>query len=400
MKKFLTALLMIYGGWTIGFSSIFLYQNQDSNLSLKRPEISAIEKTLLDWVNKERIDRKLGPLKLLPDLSAVAKGHSRDMASSRKLTHLSPTGKSYKDRLLDTEMFFIEIGENVATSETFDGDFIHQGFMDSPEHRDNILNPNFDAIGIAAVYSNDNKYYVTQDFIQSLEVLEEDEATKFFQDEINRIRKENALPALSFQKTANIFAQRHARKKASGQPLPNIANFFGETHIYFITTPGLTLPKSVSREIASGTYESGGIGAWFGRLPEYPGGTYVISLFLFPISPYKDMTEEDIVKILLRSINAKRKESGLVALRLDELNSKNAANISRQIKTQQTKTLIIPKGLMRRQVISYVTEDLRVWPAYLDSEITNPGLRRIGIGISSQKGKDTQKQTYWITLIF
>lgn len=390
MKKILPVLLIIFWGW----------HYQDSGSSLQRPEISTIEKTLLEWVNKERTDRKLGPLNLSADLRKVAEGHSRDMASRRKLTHLSSGRKSFEDRLLDAGMFFIEIGENVATSETFDGAFIHQGFMDSPEHRDNILNPNFDTIGISVVYANDNKYYVTQDFIQSLDVLEEEDATKFFQDEIDRIRKKNALPALSFQKTANIFAQRHAKKKAAGQRLLNVANFFGETHVHFITTPRLTIPENVSREIASGIYESGGIGAWFGRLPEYPGGTYLITLFLFPISQYKDLTEEDLVKILLRSINAKRNESGLASMRLDEQNSLNAANISRQLKDQQTKTLILPKGPARRQVISYVTEDIRIWPANLDTEITNPGLRRIGIGISSQKSKDSRIQTFWVTLIF
>lgn len=390
MKKILPVLLLIFWGWPY----------QDSDPPLQRPEISTIEKTLLEWVNKERTDRKLDPLNLSEDLRRVAESHSRDMASRRTLTHLSVRGESFKDRLLDAGMFFTEIGENVAASETFDGAFIHQGFMDSPEHRDNILNPNFDTIGISVVYAKDNKYYVTEDFIQSLEVLEEDDVTKLFQNEINKIRKKNALPPLSFQKTANILAQRHAQKKATEQRLLNIANFLGETHVHFITTPRLTIPENVSREIASGMYESGGIGAWFGRLPEYPGGTYLITLFLFPISQYKDMSEEDLVKILLRSINAKRNESGLSSLRLDEQTSITAASISRKLKAQQTRPLILPKEPPRRQIISYVTEDVHIWPANLDTEISNPGLRRIGIGISSKKSKDSQIQTFWVTLIF
>ena len=389
MNKFAPVLLMLLWCWTVCHPAV-----------IQRPEISAIEKKLLDWVNKERTDRRLDPLKLSSDLRALAIHHSRDMASRRKLTHLSSTGKSYKDRLLDAGIFFIEIGENVASSETYEGTFIHQGFMESPEHRDNILNPHFDTIGIGIVYTGDNKYYITQDFCRSLEILDEDRATKFFQEEINRIREKNALPGLSFQKTANMFAQRHARQKATGKPLFNIANFFGETHIHFITSPTLSIPETVGHEIAKGAYESGGIGTWFGRLPDYPGGTYLVALFLFPINRYNDMTEKDFVKIALSAMNEKRKEKGLDPLKLDGRKSKQAQNISRQLKAQKESSYSLPERLSRWHILSYVTEDLRAWPKNIDPEIIYPGLKKIGMGISSQENEETHRQTFWITLIF
>jgi len=369
-------------------------------LSPQRQDTSAIEKTLLEWVNKERSERELGPLKWLPGLSAIAKGHSRDMASRQKLTHLSSAGKSYAGRLLDGGAFFVEIGENGARSDSFDAAFIHQSLMDSPEHRENILNPNFDMIGIAVVYANDKKYYITQDFLQTLPVLDEDEAVKFVQNELNKIRKENALPPLNFQKVASNFAKRQAEKKAAGKPPLNIANFFGETHIHFITSPELVIPRNVSQKIANAIYETAGIGVWFGRLPDYPGGTYLITLFLFPISRYKDLTEKDFVKITLSAMNAKRQEKGLIPIKLDRRNSSQAAGISRQLKSQRPPAYVLPAGPIQRQVLSYVTENPRTWPANLDPVITDPGLRRIGIGISWEENKDTRSRTYLIPLIF
>jgi hypothetical protein len=197
-----------------------------------------------------------------------------------------------------------------------------------------------------------------------------------------------------------MYAQRHARQKATGKPLFNIANFFGETHIHFITSPSLSIPETVGREIAKGMYETGGIGTWFGRLPDYPGGTYLVALFLFPINRYNDLTEKDFVIITLSTMNGKRKEKGLGPLKLDERKSKQAQNISRQLKAQNESSYALPERLSRWHVLSYVTEDPRIWPDNIDPEIAHPGLKKIGMGISFQKNEETRQQTFWVTLIF
>ena len=389
MKKSLIALTMILWAWTACFAA-----NPQS------PDISAIEEKLLEWVNKERTARNLNSLRFSPGLRAVAIEHSKDMASQQSLTHLSSSGNSYLDRLVEAGLFFIEIGENVAVSDTFDAAFIHQGFMESPEHRDNILNPKYDTVGIGVVYSKDREYFVTQDFSQALKKLETDEAEKLIQDEITKIRKEDVLPPMSFHNIANNFARRQSRNKASGKPLQNIAGYFGETHIHFITTPTLVIPKNISQKIASELYEIGAVGAWFGRLEDYPGGTYLITIFLFPMSQFEGMEEEDFSKIVLDAMNSKRGKKGFAPLKLDGRHSKNASDISRHIKVQQATSYVLPGSPISRQVVSYVTEDPRVWPADLDPVIMNPSLRRIGIGISSQKSEEPQRITFWVTLIF
>jgi len=288
----------------------------------------------------------------------------------------------------------------VAVSDTFDAEFIHQGFMESPEHRDNILNPKYETAGIGVVYSGDREYFVTQDFAQSLNVLDADEAEVTIKDEINKIRNISALPPMIFHNVGDSFARRQSRNRASGKQLQNIAGYFGETHIHFITTPTLVIPKNISQKITSEMFEIGAVGAWFGRLEDYPGGTYLITIFLFPMSQFEGMEEEEFLKMLLEAMNSKRKEMGLGSVKLDARHSKNASGISRQIKVQQTTSYVLPGRPISRQIVSYVTEDPRVWPADVDQIITDPGLRRIGIGISSQKGEEIQRRTFWITLIF
>jgi uncharacterized protein YkwD len=389
VRKFATALMMIAWVWT----TCLAYSPQ-------RPDISAIEKKLREWINKERTARHLKPVRFSQDLRTVAAEHSKDMAFHQNLTHLSSSGKSYLDRLVEAGLFFVDIGENVAVSDTFDAAFIHQKFMESEEHRDNILNPKYDTVGIGVVYSKGLRYYITQDFSQSLNKLETEEAEAIIRNKIAKIRKERALAPMSFPEVANTFARRYAQNRATGKPLQNIASVFGETHVHFLTTPVLNIHENIKQEIASEMYESGAVGAWFGRLKDYPGGTYLVTVLLFPISLYESKTDEDFRQMALDAMNAKRKDSGLNPVKLDRRQSRHAIDISKQIKAQQTGSVVMRKRPMNIQVMTYVTENPGVWPVELDPIITDPGLRRIGIGISSQKSKGTYKQTFWITLIF
>ena len=366
---------------------------------LQHQETSVIEEKLLELLNKERTVRHLSPLRSSPGFKAVALEHSRDMATHQNLTHLSSSGKSYLDRVVDAELFFIEIGENVAVSDTFDAEFIHRGFMESPEHRDNILDPGYDAVGIGVVYTQEGEFFITQDFVRSLNVLGTDEAEIVVKAGINSIRKNNALPPLSFQNVADSFARRYSKNRASGTPLQKIAEFFGETHVHFVTTPLLAIPENISREIASENYETGAVGAWFGRLEDYPGGTYLITIFLFPVNPYRGLKEKDYQKIMLGALNEEREKLKLGLLKLDRRQSNQASKISKQIMGQQGDTFVMSERSIPRQFMSYVTENLRSWPDDLNTMLTNPGLRRIGIGIRSQESTDSRRLTFWVTLI-
>jgi hypothetical protein len=112
------------------------------------------------------------------------------------------------------------------------------------------------------------------------------------------------------------------------------------------------------------------------------------------------MTEEEYSKITLDALNEQREKKGLGHLRLDRKQSKNAMNISRQLKDQQGNSYVLTGNPVVRQVLSYVTEDPGVWPTNLNPDLLKPGLKRIGIGICSLENEETRKRTFWVTLIF
>jgi uncharacterized protein YkwD len=371
-----------------------------SPTSLQAADVFSIEKDLLELANQERIGQGLIPLRLSCDLTRMARSHSQDMASRLEMSHLSVLGKSYLERLVDAGFYFRAIGENVASSETFRADFIHQSFMGSPEHRENILDPAFEEIGIGVVYAQDKKYYVTQDFMHALKILEDEKAEKIIREEIDRLRTEISLPPLPYRKAANTFARSFSEKKALDKPLMNIGSILGETHIHFITTPELEVPENISKEVIREIYEAGGVGVWFGRLDNYPGGTYLITLFLFPVDEYKGLKEQDLGEIVLRAMNEKRVENGLKALKLDSGLSREASHISRQLRNQEQDSNFPLKARIEMEVFSYKTESTESWPDDMDQIIFSPGLRKIGIGISFEESDSNPQKKFCITLIF
>lgn len=112
----------------------------------------AAEQHLLDLVNAERTQRGLGPLLLDQELSVVARAHAREMFREGYFAHISPSTGTPFDRLQAAGISYGLAGENLAFAP--DVDRAHQGLMDSPGHRANILQSGFHKVGIAAISSN------------------------------------------------------------------------------------------------------------------------------------------------------------------------------------------------------------------------------------------------------
>jgi uncharacterized protein YkwD/uncharacterized membrane protein required for colicin V production len=108
-----------------------------------------MEKAMLELVNRERTERGLPALKWDDRLREVARGHSRDMLKRGYFAHNSPEGKTVMDRVVARELRFQMVGENLALAPTLS--ISHQGLMDSPGHRANILHDEFTRVGIGAI---------------------------------------------------------------------------------------------------------------------------------------------------------------------------------------------------------------------------------------------------------
>jgi len=122
----------------------------------------ADEAAMLGLVNHERTSRGLQPLSLNAKARAVARAYSTDMFARGYFSHINPEGKSPFDRMKAGGVSFETAGENLALAPTLE--LAHQGLMNSPGHRANILNPNYRTVGIGIIDGGPYGLMVTQDF--------------------------------------------------------------------------------------------------------------------------------------------------------------------------------------------------------------------------------------------
>jgi uncharacterized protein YkwD len=106
------------------------------------------EDRMLQHVNQARAQVSLSPLRADTLLQQAAREHSADMYKRHYFSHRTPDGKTPYDRLHDLRFHYVTAGENIAFAPDVDQAF--DSLMKSPDHRANILNPDFRCIGIGA----------------------------------------------------------------------------------------------------------------------------------------------------------------------------------------------------------------------------------------------------------
>lgn len=119
------------------------------------------ETAILNLVNKERKSRGLTVLRVHVRIRKVARAHSADMYRRGYFAHRNLDGKDPFDRMADGRVIFTFAGENLALAPTIE--LVHQGLMNSPKHKVNILSPNFTELGVG-VYKGPYGLMVTQNF--------------------------------------------------------------------------------------------------------------------------------------------------------------------------------------------------------------------------------------------
>ncbi|MCL6285243.1 CAP domain-containing protein [Ruegeria sp. 2012CJ41-6] len=143
-------------------------------------QADSFERLMLDLINQERAKAGVDPLKLELRLNDSAEDYSEDMLEQDFFSHTGQDGSDPGDRMREAGFQFSGSwtwGENIAwqsergaTGIADDVANLHQGLMNSPGHRANILNPNFEVIGIGIERGNYNGWdavMVTQNFART-----------------------------------------------------------------------------------------------------------------------------------------------------------------------------------------------------------------------------------------
>ncbi|MEK5436476.1 MULTISPECIES: CAP domain-containing protein [Paenibacillus] len=114
---------------------------------------------IVTLVNKERAAAGLKPVSGLDSLHKVAATKATDMRTNNYFSHTSPTYGSPFDMMKSFGITYNAAGENIAMGQKTPEE-VMKAWMNSPGHKANILNANFNYIGVGY----DNNYWV-QEFI-------------------------------------------------------------------------------------------------------------------------------------------------------------------------------------------------------------------------------------------
>jgi uncharacterized protein YkwD len=125
------------------------------------PRIDA-EAQMLQLLNRARAEHGLEPVAVDPTIREVARGYSTTMFQQGYFAHLGDDGTSPFDRMRSGGVSFRAAGENLALAPTVQ--VAHDGLMNSPGHRANILNPRFRRIGIGVADGGMHGKMFTQNF--------------------------------------------------------------------------------------------------------------------------------------------------------------------------------------------------------------------------------------------
>ncbi|MCL9817032.1 CAP domain-containing protein [Natronocalculus amylovorans] len=154
---------------------------------------SRIEQEIHDVVNREREAEGVDPVTFDTDLREIARYHSTRMATEDFFAHTAPDGETLGDRyqrfgyrcqVSSDDGWYRTGGENLAQTwydqpiATDDGTVVHESesdiaegvvtqWLNSPGHRDNMLDEHWEGqgIGVVAIETDDGiKIFATQNF--------------------------------------------------------------------------------------------------------------------------------------------------------------------------------------------------------------------------------------------
>ncbi len=240
---------------------------------------SQAETQIVAFIDKERTDRGLVPVRMDNLLTNAARQHTQLMVEKHELSHQLTAEPVLRERIADTGLPFSTAGENVAYDANPQS--VHVAFMHSPGHRDNILNPKFTAVGIGVMHKG-NLIWVTEDFAQRLGTTSASEAASIVMDKYGDLRRrvgsppaaEHVVPALG--RIACDMAHTDHLDTQSPRKLPNVRGVLAWT----ATDPG-KLPDQVKKLADDKLATNYSLGACFASSASYPNKVFWLVLAVY-----------------------------------------------------------------------------------------------------------------------
>jgi len=128
----------------------------------------ARETSLVELANQARQEAGLQPLVWDSGLGAAAHAHAVRMSTEGPIAHRYGGEPDLPERAASAGAHFSLIEENIAVADT--AFHVHQSWMKSPPHHENLMNPKIDRIGVALVPAK-GVLYAVADYAAGVESM-------------------------------------------------------------------------------------------------------------------------------------------------------------------------------------------------------------------------------------
>ncbi len=136
------------------------------------PALPPVEAGLFGMTNAARSEQGLAPLKWDDPLAEAARAHAELLVKNGQLAHEYPGEANLALRVAQAGAHFQSVAENIAEGPGIES--IQKGWMNSPPHRANILDPGLNAVGFAVV-ERGGLLYAVADFARIVPSLSIDQ---------------------------------------------------------------------------------------------------------------------------------------------------------------------------------------------------------------------------------
>ena len=240
---------------------------------------SDVEQRLLEFANQSRAQAAAPPLTLDAGLSRAARAHAEAMVAAGQLSHQFLGEPSLPQRLATTSNLLLErSGENVALD--YNAADAHQHLMLSPHHRENLLNPAYNVVGLGVVRNGD-RLYIVQDFGHALpnySLLEVKDRIAATVADARHRAKRPTLARRDLPSANDAACSMEQADKLGTSPIHQLAQRY--TVLTYTSLHPDTLPPGADRAISSRKLRGFSVGACYGRTATYPTRMYWVVLSL------------------------------------------------------------------------------------------------------------------------
>jgi len=202
---------------------------------------------LVQLTNQSRAQVGAGPLKWDSALAKAVRQHCLRMATEGQLSHQFAGEPDPGERAAQAGARFSLIEENLALAPT--AAEIYEGWMSSPHHRANLLNPQVDSVGVAVVAGRDGLYAVA-DYELAVPMLTQTQIEARVVGLLSGIITILPDPTLA----------RAACAEDSGVPIP-ASGPRPRFVMRWIDAPLNQLPQALMAKLASGQYHQASVGS-------------------------------------------------------------------------------------------------------------------------------------------